>query len=371
MTTFNLPDLGEGLPDAEIRKWHVKEGDIVKNDEQLLSVETAKAVVEIPSPFHGKIIHLHGQPGDIIKTGNSLVDYESLSDKSETKKETRSVVGNIESSDQLLEEIDTKKEPLKKTSTIKAPPAIRTLAKKLNIKLSDITPSGKNGTITTKDIEAYSKVSQFPNKLELLRGVSRNMAINMSKSLMEVVPATIMEDVILPANYNTSNMTTKIIKSLIFAIKKEPCLNAWYENKTIGRRIFEDINLAIAIDAQEGLFVPVIKSIQKKSDIEIRNIIDKYKKSVKNRTIDPKDMQDATITLSNFGVFAGKYAIPIIVPPTVSIIGIGKIRDDIAPINQTPSIVKKIPLSLTFDHRAITGGEAARFVAAFIESMYT
>ncbi|NQY42900.1 MAG: 2-oxo acid dehydrogenase subunit E2, partial [Legionellales bacterium] len=177
------------------------------------------------------------------------------------------------------------------------------------------------------------------------------------------------EDAIFPPDFTFNDITVQIIKAIIKAITVEPNLNSWFFTNSMGIKTFSDVNLGIAMDTQEGLFVPVIPKAQNLSDAEIRNKINKYKVDVKARTIDPNVLKNLTITLSNFGSISGKYANPIVVPPSVAIVGIGKIRDVITPINNKPEICKMLPISLTFDHRAITGGESARFLGAFISAL--
>ncbi|MGD9592895.1 MAG: biotin/lipoyl-containing protein, partial [Candidatus Berkiella sp.] len=124
MKTFHLPDLGEGLPDGEITKWHVNIGDMIKIDEPLVSIETAKAVVEVPSPYSGKIVKLYGKEGDIIPTGAPLVDVEG-----EAKKDTGTVAGEIKVGEEIIQEKPT---AVGRATGIKVLPAVRALAKKLN-----------------------------------------------------------------------------------------------------------------------------------------------------------------------------------------------------------------------------------------------
>ncbi len=370
MSIFKLPDLGEGLPDAEINEWHIKVGDIVKTDQPLVSMETAKAVVEVPAPQDGKIIKLYGKPGDIIKTGSPLIEFESA----EKREDTGTVVGNIESTGQIVKEnfIIGKEQQQSGSSRIKATPAVRALAKKLNIDLATITATGANGIITLQDVEqASQKTANNHDKQqgEPLRGVRRTMAIVMAQSHAEVVPVTIYDDADIHAWRENSDITARLIQAVVAACQAEPALNTLYDGKAMQRFPQQHVNLGLAMDTPDGLFVPVIKAAENKSVQQLRETIDRFKKTVRSREIAQDDLHGATITLSNFGNFAGRYASPIIVPPTVAIIAIGKLRENVVAYNGEAVIHRVIPLSVSFDHRAVTGGEATRFLGKMMESL--
>lgn len=363
MKIFYLPDLGEGLTEAEIREWFVKEGDTIQADQPMVSMETAKAIVEVPAPRTGKVIKLHGKPGDIINTGAPLVEFEDGE-----QAEAGTVAGSLEVSNQVMEDIASSARSEKKSNAVKALPAVRTLAKKLNVDLATVTPSGANGQITAEDVENATKGSA-PLGYEPLHGVRRTMAIGMAKAHAEVVPVTLMDEAYLNNGSEDTDITLKIIEAIIKACKIEPSLNAWFDGKTLSRRIWNEIHLGLAMDSNEGLFVPVLKNVHQMSPKIMRETINRYKEEVKNRSISPENMQGATFVLSNFGTFAGRHATPIVGPPTVAILGTGRLFDQPALSNNQWITQKALPLSLTIDHRAITGGEASRFLAAVIESL--
>lgn len=360
MKIFNLPDLGEGLPDAEIYKWYVQEGDIVAEDQPLVAMETAKAVVDVPAPYPGKISKLFGKQHDIIKTNSPLIAFDA-EDTSNT------VVGEIISGDSMLNEQGSLKVHKSTTNTIKATPAVRALAKQLNIDLQSITPTGKNGSISINDLQLYND----NNKGQQLTGVKRAMALTMQDAQQNIVPVTLTEDAIFSTNTVFTDITVTIIQAIIKAIQQEPNVNSHFDGTTLQLKPIKDINLGIAMDSPDGLFVPVIHAAQTLDANELRNIINEYKNSVRERKIDQKSLQNPTFTISNFGTIAGKYSNPIVVPPMVGILGIGKIREIVTPINQVATIGKMIPFSFTFDHRALTGGEAARFIQLLIRNLPT
>jgi pyruvate dehydrogenase E2 component (dihydrolipoamide acetyltransferase) len=362
MKTFHLPDLGEGLPDGEITKWHVKVGDTIKVDDPLVSIETAKAVVEVPSPFSGKVAKLYGQEGDIIPTGEPLVDVEG-----DEKKDSGTVAGEIKVGNEVIAE---KAMNIGNRATgIKVLPAVRALAKKLNVDLNMVTPSGGDGTITADDVKKASEHLQAAGPIEPLKGVRRAMAMAMSQSHAEVVAVTIHDDVDITHWVKEKDFTVRIIQAMVKACQKEPALNAWYDGQAMGRRLLSQVNIGLAMDSHDGLFVPVLKDAQEKNSQQLRSEIESFKQQVNSRTIAPKDLQSASIVLSNYGKFAGRYANPIIVVPTVAILGVGALREQVLPINGKPEVRSVLPLSLSFDHRAVTGGEATRFLAALMEAL--
>lgn len=368
MKIFHLPDLGEGLAEAEIREWYVKVGDHVKVDQPLLSMETAKAVVDVPSPYAGKIIKLFGQNGEMIATHSPLIEFEIEGGAPE--KDKGSVVGNLEISEGIMEEGDVIiGTPTKNTTAFKAMPAVRAFAKQLNIDLATVTPTGKDGQITAEDVKKMVGHS-LPENAETLHGARLFMAKAMMQSHQEIVSVNITEDADI-TNLSNTDITYCVIQAMIAGIQTEPGFNAWFDGKTMSRSLKENINLGLAVDTEEGLFVPVIKDVENKSQAEIRDNINRFKNAAKDRSFSPEDFQHGTITLSNFGIFTGRYASLIIVPPMVAILGCGKIREAVLPINGKIEIRRILPLSLSFDHRALTGGEATRFLGAIIKTLET
>lgn len=367
MKIFFLPDLGEGLAEAEIHEWYVKEGDSVKVDQPMVSMETAKAVVDVPAPQAGKIVKLYGNKGDIIQTHGALVEFETSAELE--KKDQGTVVGSLEESTTLLDEGTMIIGAVKKNGVVtKAMPAVRALAKQLNVDLNLVTATGPQGQITSEDVKkAATPISKFTGNVETLHGVRRSMAIVMTQSHQEVVPVTLMDDA--DVTQIESDFTAHLLKAMVAAVIAEPSLNAWYDGKNMERCLHKEVNIGLAMDTEEGLFVPVLKDMANKSADKLRAEIDCFKKSVRARTVAPSDLQGATITLSNFGTIAGRYANPIIVPPMVAILGCGKLRDEVRARAGKMEIRRVAPLSLTFDHRAVTGGEATRFLAAVIKQL--
>jgi len=361
MRFFKLPDLGEGLAEAEIHEWLVKEGDEVVVDQPLVTVETAKAVVEVPSPQKGRIVKLHGKVGDILATGATLVEFAEAADSG-------TVVGTFDTQPELVAETATIISHQTPTQRIKVTPAVRLLAQQLHVDLATIHGTGPNGIITADDVRHVQQHTTSPIQGEPLKGIRRNMAQIMAQSHAAIVPVSLVDDADIHAWENKADITTRVIRAIVVACQKIPALNAWFDGPSFSRQLFSEINLGLAVDTDEGLMVPVINQVEQynTNPQALREKIDGIKTAAKSRTFAPTDFQGATITLSNFGTFAGKYANPIIVPPQVAIIGTGRCRDEVVAHQGQIVIHKILPLSITVDHRAVTGSEAAQFLAAMI-----
>ena len=366
---FKLPDLGEGLQEAELVEWHVAEGDEVNADQPLVSMETDKAIVEVPSPRSGSIARLHGSPGDIIPVGSVLVEFTQgdVEETKEIRQDAGTVVGAVQAGDEVVKERATTVGQI--AIGVKATPAVRALAKRLNVDLAVVTPSGADGLVTAADVERVSEVLAELGPIEQLRGPRRAMARKMTQARAEVVPVTVSDDADAGDWGADADVTLRLIRAIVAGCRAEPALNAWYDSHAVGRRVLKKIHLGVAVDTDEGLFVPVLHDIGNRSMEEIKQGLDQLKADVRARTIPPQEMRGYTFTLSNFGSIFGRYANPIVQPPTVGILGAGAMRPQVVAHDGKPQVRRTMPLSLTFDHRAVTGGEASRFLKAVVEDL--
>ncbi len=362
MNIFHLPDLGEGLPDAEIVEWHVNIGDNINANEPLVSVETAKAIIDIPSPLSGKITHLFGGINEIIKTGDPLVEFEG-----KQQHDSGTVVGEMTSNDALIDEQQSSKQSTHFNA--KASPAVRALAHRMDVDLAMVTPSGHDGLIQSDDVRRVARILDDVGPMEPLRGVRRAMARNMSQAHLQVAPATIVDDADISLIKNADDITPRLIRAVIVACKTEPALNAWFDAHAVARRLLSPIHLGLAIDAPQGLFVAVLRDIEKDNLNSIKTRLSGLKKKIDKRNFSANELRGYSITLSNYGSIAGRYASPVVLPPTVAIIGAGKSRDEAVVVNGEIVVRKILPLSITIDHRVVTGGEASRFLNALITDL--
>ena len=465
--TFHLPDLGEGLPDATIVEWLAKVGGTVKLDEPLVSMETAKAVVEVPSPFSGRLVKVHGDAGDIIVTGAALAEFEidpNLPQRAEAEStghhhapppkaaatpahegagtpapdgksvvasdeggeittndnagraDEGTVVGAMQSSDRVHAESATS------VGGVKAVPAVRALAKKLGVDLARVAPSGAGGVVTMQDVKnaaaagtakvgaattsapavtarsVATPVTPAPSapaaaaqrttlsaagkpmrtsppsvaatgQPEPLKGVRRNMARVMADAHANVVPTTIVDDADLHAWIGKQDITARLIRAIVTACKAVPALNAWFDGANLARTLHPHVDIGIAVDTDDGLFVPALRNADMLDGAGVRTAIQRLRAQVADRSIPSSELSGYTISLSNFGMFAGRYATPVVVPPCVAIVGAGKLCHDVVAVIGGIEVHRRIPISLTFDHRAATGGEAARFLKAMLDDL--
>lgn len=374
MRYFKLPDLGEGLQEAEIVEWHIKAGDSVEEDQLILSVETAKAIVDVPSPCSGKVLALFGDAGDQVHVGEPLLEYADAQDD-----DSGTVVGEVKSGSRDVQtedfiigspELNTS-EPANKrdSSRILATPLIRALAKRLKVDLAQVAGSGTRGLITADDVEKAAQVQDDFGSAHTLKGVRRVMAKNMAKAHAEVVGVTLYDDVDIHAWKKGEDPTMRLVRAISVACKEAPQLNAWFDGTNLSLRLIDRVDLGIAVDTPDGLFVPVLRDIAGRPAKDLRQGLNNLRDAVKSRKIPPREMRGATITLSNFGTIAGRYANPVIVPPTVAILGAGRMREEVVAVAGKPAVHRMLPLSLTFDHRAASGGEAARFLAIVMRDL--
>src|SRR6266581_4692560 len=319
MRKFTLPDLGEGLEEAEIVAWHINEGDHVVTDQPLVSVETDKAVVEVPSPWRGRIARVFGAKGDLVKVGATLVEFAEGEGE-----ETGTVVGELDRAEARPRGAEPRGEP-GRAGAVQVLPAIRALARKLEVDLNLVQATGPAGTITRADVTEEADIGDWP------RG---------------------------------TDVSARLIRAIAAAAKIEPSLNAWYNSQAGERRLVPRIDVGIAVDTGGGLIVPVMRNVGERDLRDLRAGLDRMRADAEARSIPPEELRGATITLSNFGMIGGRFANLVIVPPQVAIIGAGRMEPRVMVHEAKPAVRRALPLSLTFDHRVVTGGEAARFLMA-------
>jgi pyruvate dehydrogenase E2 component (dihydrolipoamide acetyltransferase) len=374
MSTFKLPDLGEGLAEAEILAWHVKPGDRVVVDQPMVSVETAKAVVEVPVPYAGTVSMLHAAVGDIIATGAPLIDFDA-----------GTVVGTMPAAEtEWVEPPPVDRPQRAPPARTRAVPQARALAKRLSVDLGELAGSGPDGVVTLDDVIAHAGWDGGESRARApapglsppagasaspLRGARRAMAHSMSRSRDQVASSTVCDDADIEAWSRSGDYMARLIRALGIACRAEPALNAWYDSATRSRILFEHIDLAVAVDTPDGLIVPVMRDIGARTLDELRSAVAEQKHAAHRRSSTPGDLADFTLMLSNFGTLAGRYAVPRVVPPAVAILGAGRVRKEAVVVADAVLAHRCMPLSLSFDHRCVTGGEACRFLAAVIADL--
>ncbi|WP_251366391.1 biotin/lipoyl-containing protein [Coxiella-like endosymbiont of Rhipicephalus sanguineus] len=231
------------MPDAIIRKWYVKEGEEVSVDQLLVAMETAKALVDVPSPFAGKIEKLFGEPGDIIKTGHSLIGFEGEAEEA-TSQDAGTVVGAIETGETVLKEGATSitVQKSEERNVVKTTPAVRMLAKQLGVDLSTIKPQGE--MITIDEVKQAAQLQKTSSKSTPIKGgltplsnVRRAMVLSMNQSHRDVVPVSLVDDADIQAWEGQQDITIRLIRAIQEACKEVPIMNAYFDGEEMGYQI--------------------------------------------------------------------------------------------------------------------------------------
>ncbi|MGA2564035.1 MAG: dihydrolipoamide acetyltransferase family protein [Steroidobacteraceae bacterium] len=394
MTVFKLPDLGEGLSEAEILRWHVQVGDHIEVDAPMLSVETAKAVVEVPSPVSGTIVALHASPGDRIEIGAPLIEFSldgaAAGGAPPQADDAGTVVGHMPAPQQVPDiptSAGARGAAAPAAPRVRAAPAARALARSLGIDLDSLTGSGRDGLIMLDDVlaagtPARTRAQAAPaaaspsraaprlqGQLEALRSLRRTMAQTMSLARDNIMACTVFDDADLHRWARASDYTLRVLRAIASAVRAEPALNAWYDAAAQTRTLFQHLDVGVAVDTPDGLLMPVIRHVDKLDAAQLRAELERLKRAARERTLKTDELRDFTFMLSNFGTMAGRYATPVIVPPAIAILGTGRVRQDVLAVDNRVEIHARMPLSLTFDHRVVTGGEAVRFLGALMADL--
>ncbi len=312
MKHLTLPDLGEGLKEAELVQWYVQPGQQIVQGTPLLSVETAKALVDIPAPEAGSVQHCYGNAGDVIAVGTVLLDY---------------LAANVSES---LPPVHPE-----------TPPSVSVVG--------ELSPSGSGYCGDTLIIGRQRPLTD--EGYEPLQGLRREMAHAMTHAWRHVARVSIFDEVIL---HKRKHLLARLLEAVYQACKAEPALNAWLQTHPLARKLHTEVRIGLAMAMPYGLIVPVLpggphERQQWEADVEL------LRQKAEQRTLSIADHSGATITLSSFGMFGGRHATPMVSPPQVAIVGAGRL----SPVGKKRHL---LPLSLSFDHRCVTGKEAAGFL---------
>lgn len=374
---FKLPDLGEGITEAELRKWLVKEGDAVREHQPVAEVETDKAVVEVPSPRAGRVGRLARHEGETVRVGETLVTIVEDGTAPPERPKSVGIVGELP---------EAEEEP-----AIIATPLVRRLARERGIDLAAVRGSGPRGSITPDDLQQISSPSAYhpaesfgPVELVPLRGVRRAVARNVMASQRHTAFVTGMEEAditdlwelrrrelgAVEARGAHLTFLPFFIKAVQHALREHPYLNAAIDDTAETIVLKRHYHFGIAVETPDGLMVPVIRDVDRKSIIQLAEEIQELGKKARNRTIAPEELKGSTFTLTNYGHFGGVFATPVINWPDVAILGFGRISQRPWIHKGEIAIRRILPLSLTFDHRVTDGADAAQFllkVVAYLE----
>ncbi|MCH8822194.1 MAG: 2-oxo acid dehydrogenase subunit E2 [Planctomycetes bacterium] len=418
---FILPDLGEGVHEAEIISWKVKPGDHVDEHQTLAEMETDKALVEVPSPWSGVIQQLHGKEGDIIMVGSALVSYESSSNSkaisapsSATKvaqpveaatdddnEDAGTVVGTVGASVSISDRFARKPDGEHQTTSNKAlaTPAVRRVARELGVDINNVPGSGRGGRVTASDIHSLTSgvAPAAPTQASPstpmpaptisgdgiaqripMRGVRRKIAQALERSVRTAVHYTVVDeaDVSLLAakrkeyaavTGNKLSFLPFVINAVCRALKQHPSVNANVDDQKEEILIKSVINLGIAVDTDHGLMVPVISNADSLTLAQLDGYVADVASRCRDRSISREELIGGTFSISNVGSYGGIFSTPIINYPEVAILGVGRVREQVLTKDGKFYAGRVMPLSLSCDHRVVDGAEGARFLNTLIE----
>jgi pyruvate dehydrogenase E2 component (dihydrolipoamide acetyltransferase) len=341
---FDLPDLGEGLEEAEISLWLVAEGDEVALDQPLVEVETAKASVEIPSPFAGRVLRLHAAAGTTLAVGAPLATFDVQEDAAPAP----DAAG-----------------PPGATST----PAARRLAKDLGVQLASVTGSGPGGRITREDVERAAAVSPGAAEADVevmpVSMVRRTIAENLTRIVREVPQVTTWRTLdcsaleALRRDLGVSPLPI-VVRALAEVCRDHPMLNASFLAERGEIQLHRGVHVSVATDTERGLMVPVVRDAGKRGILEISAEIARLARAARRGSLGPADMAGGTITVTNTGSYGSEAGTPILNPPQGAILALGVIEPRALVVDGRVVGRPACTLSLTFDHRLLDGATAGR-----------
>ncbi len=416
MQEFKLPDLGEGMQEAQIVEWLVRPGDTLKLDQPIVRVETDKAVVEIPSPVAGRVSEIRVPQGQVAKLGEVLVIFDTGSDAAErpTAKTTTSTAATNGATAAPASSVQAATQTGQR---VLAAPAVRKLAFELGIDLAQVPPSQPGGRVTIDDVRAYAerakaapaapaptpaaeqqkvesgvgakveaarREGQPPTttgqeRRESLTGLRKRIAERMERSWRTIPHATAFDEVdgtaLAVLRQNLKPIAEQrgvrltymplLIKLLIPVLKEFPIFNASLDEERREVVYKQAYHIGVAADSPEGLLVPVLRDADRLTLIEIAARLEHLIEGARKRTLSLPELSGSTFTLNNVGSFGGSSGTPIINYPEAAILAVGRLQEKA--IVRDGAIVTRpmMPLALSFDHRLIDGALAGRFLARF------
>jgi pyruvate dehydrogenase E2 component (dihydrolipoamide acetyltransferase) len=415
---FILPDLGEGVHEAELIKWCVSVGDTVQEHQTLAEMETDKALVEVPSPWTGVIQSLNANEGEVVNVGSVLVNYDVAGGSKESSvgatsdeqtsgsPDTGCVVGSVDDNMSVPDSFARTEPSMQSGGGEKVPatPAVRRIAKEKNIDINSVTPTGRGGRVTASDIESHVAPTQEKSETPVVtppketaplatrvsvpqegvaeripfRGIRRKIAEALTHSLKTAAHFQVVDEAdVTKLNQKRTALGDLIGRKLSFlpfimtaviqGIKKHPTLNSTVDDFVEEILIHNVINLGCAVDTDQGLMVAVLKNADTLSPVQLADETARLAKECRSRTIKREELSGGTFTISNVGSYGGMFTTPIINYPEVAILGVGRAKEQVLTKDGSFYAGKVLPLSLSCDHRVVDGAEGAKFLRTVIE----
>jgi pyruvate/2-oxoglutarate dehydrogenase complex dihydrolipoamide acyltransferase (E2) component len=350
---FRLPDLGEGLTEAEIARWLVAEGEEVSEDQPLVEVQTDKTTVEIPSPRGGTVLKVLVGEGDVAPVGAVLVVIGQAGEQLLRAVETPEPAVPEADSDGPLVAVVTP-DP---SDAVRATPAVRRLAKELDVALTDVRGTGPDGRIVEGDVRAAAAGAGVAKRLPV-RGVRRAIVEQVTRAHREVPAVTFVEECDF-GGLDLGRIVPLSIHAAAASLVEYPELNA----RLVGDEIvlFERIDVGIAVQTDDGLLVPVVRGCETRSVDEIEAEVRRLAEGARKGALSAEELRDSTFTVTSAGKLGGLLVTPLVNHPEVAILGLHRIAE--RPVVRDGEVVIRPVgnVSVSFDHRVVDGLRAAAF----------
>ncbi|MFQ5948767.1 MAG: dihydrolipoamide acetyltransferase family protein [Acidimicrobiia bacterium] len=370
---LKLPDMGEGLTEAEIVRWLVKPGDQVELNAPLVEVETDKAVVEIPSPQAGVLLHRGAAEGEVVRVGALLAVIGDPGEQWQGPGQVAEPPARVERAEE--DQPPAARPPgSKRADQVSAVPAVRKLARDLGVDLATVPGTGEAGQITRADVVAAAeqqgaREGEERRKMSQLR---RTIARNLSQSWREIPHVTVFGPAeatrMLEGRRELSDrlgfpvpLDALIVGAVLPVLRSFPEFNASVDEEAVV--IKQSYNIGVAVDTPDGLIVPVVKDADALDLAALAREVARLIDSAQRRTVSLDELLGGTFTVSNVGAVGGGYGTPIIPPGTTAILSVGRASNEVVVRDGKPVVAQVFPLSLSFDHRVIDGALASRFLA--------
>ena len=401
---FHFPDIGEGLTEGTIVELKVIPGQSVKAGEPLAVVETDKVVTDMPSPVDGVVVEMTLVKGQVVKVGEVVARIRTSASPSPsvapahetTHAESGTVVGKLDTgSGSVLPSSSEGVESPARTGRnggngtpggVRASPVARKLAADAGIDLSQVAGTGPGGRILKKDLAtrsspraAPSVTDQASDGIQVRKLSTLRLAIATAMEKSQAIPAaavhdyTLVDELLRLRRDLNENARDKVgllaffVKATALALQEFPLLSSTYSHDKKEYQAFPAPNIGVAVDTEEGLVVPVVRNSAEMSVARIHGEIVRLTEKARQRTLLLEEIRGGSFTISNFGSFSGVYGNPMILPPQVGILGIGRVHQE--PVVKDGAVVPAsvLPLSLVVDHRLIDGVYACKFLSRFME----
>jgi pyruvate dehydrogenase E2 component (dihydrolipoamide acetyltransferase) len=403
--TFRLPDLGEGLTEAQLVSWRVEEGSHVEVNAPLCDVETAKAVVVIPSPWAGTVQKLHARPGESVAVGEALVTIAAQSEgasgrEGERRRDSEAAPSTLvgygpgagpESG--IRRRARVPPSPSTGSPDVRAAPFVRQLARERGVDLAQVTASGPGGRITRADVEAAATSGAVPAKAAAVQsadGESRISVVGIRKAIARqmvrsvstipqfsefaVFDATRLMAAREKQKANGRSMTPLpyFIRSVITAVRAYPLMNSSWDETRDEIVVKRPVNVGIAVNTPQGLLVPVLRQADQLDMEAIADGSARLIEGARSGSLGPGDMSGGTITVTNVGASGPvETGTPIINPPECCVVGFGAIK--LRPMVVNGAVVARPGawISISVDHRIVDGALATEFLTALVQDLET